>query len=161
ASTSGERMLEAYAQVNRLRLKVAADPGIETERLEPDARRAIAVFEEAGDDRRLAKAWELLAWARWMRCRAAATEAALQQAIEYARSAGDGRTEAQSLNLLLGATFFGPLPVADGIRRCQEIVSRTAEQPRIRASALRALAGLRAMEGSFDEARTLLTLCRA
>jgi tetratricopeptide (TPR) repeat protein len=144
-----------------LRLQVAADPDIDTEELEREARRAVEVFEELGDERRLAKAWELLAWALWLRCRAAATEEALRHAIEHARRVGDGRTEAQSLNLSLGAVFFGPLPVPEGIRRCQEIVAQTAEQPRILASALRALAGLRAMEANFDEARTLVALCRA
>ena len=161
ASASGDRGREVYAHVSHLRLKVAADPDIDTEELEREARRAVEVFEELGDERRLAKAWELLAWALWLRCRAAATEEALRQAIEHARRVGDGRTEAQSLNLSLGAVFFGPLPVPEGIRRCQEIVAQTAEQPRILASALRALAGLRAMEGSFDEARTLVALCRA
>jgi tetratricopeptide (TPR) repeat protein len=67
--------------------------------------------------------------------------------------------EAQSLNLLVGATSLGPMPVADGIRRCEEILAQPAEQRRIRASALRALAGLRAMEGSFDEARRAAAGC--
>jgi DNA-binding SARP family transcriptional activator len=161
ATASGDRALATYAHMVRLRLQVAADPEVDTEELERDARRAVEVFEELGDERRLAKAWELLAWALWMRCQAGATEAALLQAIEHAQRAGDSRTEAQSLNLLLGAVFFGPVPVPEGIRRSQEIVARTAEQPRILSSALRALAGLRAMEGSFDEARTLLALCGA
>ena len=160
-TASGDRGLATYAHMMRLRLQVAADPEVDTEELEREAKRAVEVFEELGDERRLAKAWELLAWALWMRCQAGATEAALLQAIEHAQRAGDGRTEAQSLNLLLGAVFFGPLPVPEGIRRCQEIVARTAEQPRILSSGLRALAGLRAMEGSFDEARTLVALCGA
>jgi DNA-binding SARP family transcriptional activator len=161
ATASGDRGLATYADMVRLRLQVAADPAVDTHELERGARRAVAVFEELGDERRLAKAWELLAWALWMRCQAGATEAALLQAIEHAQRAGDSRTEAQSLNLLLGAVFFGPLPVPEGVRRCQEIVARTAEQPRILSSALRALAGLRAMEGNFGEARTLLALCGA
>ena len=161
ASASGDRGQEVYAHMSHLRLQVAADPDIDTEELEREARLAVEVFEELGNERRLAKAWELLAWALWLRCRAAATEEALRHAIEHARRAGDGRTEAQSLNLSLGAVFFGPLPVPEGIRRCQEIVAQTAEQPRILASALRALAGLRAMEASFDEARTLVALCQA
>jgi tetratricopeptide (TPR) repeat protein len=161
ATASGDRALATYAHMIRLRLQVAADPEVDTEELEREATRAVEVFEELNDERRLAKAWELLAWALWLRCQAGATEAALLHAIEHAQRAGDGRTEAQSLNLLLGAVFFGPLPVPEGIRRCQEIVARTAEQPRILSSGLRALAGLRAMEGSFDEARTLVALCGA
>jgi tetratricopeptide (TPR) repeat protein len=160
-TASGDRALEEYARVSRLRLQVAADPEIEAEALEREARAATEVFEQLGDERRLAKAWELLAWALWMRCRAADTEQALGQAIEHARQAGDARLEAQCLNLFLGATFFGPLPVADGIRRCEEILARTGDKPRVMASTLRALAGLTAMEGRFDEARTQLALCRA
>jgi len=124
------------------------------------AERAVRVFERVGDERRLAKAWELLAWAPWFRCQAAAAEAALLRALEHARRAGDRRTEAQSLNLLIGAAWLGPAPAADGIRRCEEILAEPPQQRRIRASALRALAGLKAMQGSFDEARRAMTDCR-
>jgi predicted ATPase/DNA-binding SARP family transcriptional activator len=161
AAASGEAALQEYVHLSRLRLQVAADPAIEAEALEREARRITSVFEEFGDDRRLAKAWELLAWALWLRCRAAETEEALGHAIEHASRAGDGRLEAQCLNLYLGATFFGPVPVAEGIRRCEELLARTADKPRVTASTFRALAGLTAMEGRFDEARTYLALCRA
>src|ERR1700749_2399818 len=87
------------------------------------ARRAIDVFEELADERSLGKAWELLAWARWMGCHAGATEEALERAIGPARRAGDSRTEAQSLHLMLGATLFGPVPVAAASRRCEEVVA--------------------------------------
>jgi tetratricopeptide (TPR) repeat protein len=85
-----------------------------------------------------------------------AAEEALERAIEHARRSGDERTEAQSLHLLVGAGFFGPSPVSEAIRRCEEILARLPEQKRIAASAARALAGLRAMEGDFEEARRLI-----
>jgi NAD(P)H-dependent FMN reductase len=98
----------------------------------------------------------LLAWGRWLHCQAAATEEALQRSIEHALRGGDRRTEAQSLHLLLGATLFGPLPVTDGVARCEEILGGSHRQKRVTASALRALAALKAMAGEFDEARILL-----
>jgi ATP/maltotriose-dependent transcriptional regulator MalT len=147
-------VLESRALVARLRVRLQIDPEITPEELLGGAKRAIQVFAERRDERGLGKAWELLAWAPWFRCRAAAAEEALERAITYARRAGDARTEAQSLNLLVGAALFGPMHVADAIRLCEEIRERPAEQQRIRASALRALAGLRAMEGRFDEARS-------
>jgi tetratricopeptide (TPR) repeat protein len=113
----------------------------------------VKTFEEAGDDRLLAKVWELLAWAPWFRCRAASTVEALERAIEHARRAGDARSEAQSLNLSVGASFFGPMAVPEAIRVCEEILAEPEQQRRIQASALRALAGLNAMAGDFDEAR--------
>ena len=153
-------MLEARAQVIRLRLRLLTDPEV-TEEVVRQAEPLIETFEEAGDDRLLAKAWELLAWAPWFRCRAAATVDALERAIEHARRAGDARTEAQSLNLSIGAAFFGPMPAPDAIRLCEEILADPVQQQRNRASALRALAGLKAMVGAFDEARELVDAHKA
>jgi len=141
--------------VIRLRLRLLTDPEV-TEDVVREAEGLVATFEQAGDDRLLAKVWELLAWAPWFRCRAAATAEALQRAIEHARRAGDARTEAQSLNLLVGAAFFGPMRVPDAIGVCEAIASQPAQQRRIRASALRALAGLKAMAGEFEDARELV-----
>jgi len=160
AASSGDSALELYVGIARLRLQLQTDPEIKTEEVLRVAQRAVRVFERLADERRLAKAWELLAWVPWFRCQAAAAEAALLRALEHARRAGDNRMEAQSLNLLVGATSLGPMPVQDGIRRCEEILAQPAEQRRIRASALRALAGLKAMEGSFDEARQATAGCR-
>jgi DNA-binding SARP family transcriptional activator len=155
AAAAGDRVLEARAEVIRLRLRLLTETGV-TEEVVREAESLVQTFEEAGDDRLLAKVWELLAWAPWFRCRAGATVEALEQAIDYARRAGDARTEAQSLNLFVGAAFFGPMPVPDAIRVCEEILGQPGQQRRIRASALRALAGLNAMAGAFGEARELV-----
>jgi tetratricopeptide (TPR) repeat protein len=161
ASSSGDRVLEAHVGIARLRLQLQTDPEIKTDDVLRRAQLAVRIFDEVGDERKLAKAWELLAWVPWFRCRAADAEAALLHALEHARRAGDRRTEAQSLNLLVGAAWFGPLPVADAIARCTDILARRTEQRRVKASALRALAGLKAMEGSFDEARRAAAESRA
>ena len=160
ASAAGDDVLEARARVIRLRLRLLTDPEV-TEEVVRQAEPLIATFEQVGDDRLLAKAWELLAWAPWFHCRAAATVEALERAIEHARRAGDARTEAQSLNLSIGAAFFGPMPAADAIRLCEEILADTLQQQRNRASALRALAGLKAMVGDFGEARELVEAHKA
>jgi predicted ATPase/DNA-binding SARP family transcriptional activator len=155
ASAAGDRVLEARAEVIRFRLRLLTEIGA-TEEVVREAESLVETFEQAGDDRLLAKVWELLAWAPWFRCRAGATVEALERAIDYARRAGDARTEAQSLNLFVGAAFFGPMPVPDAIRVCEEILGQPGQQRRIRASALRALAGLKAMAGAIGEARELV-----
>ncbi|MDX6473737.1 MAG: hypothetical protein QOK22_2553 [Gaiellaceae bacterium] len=159
-SAAADERLEAYALVSRLRMRLQTSAKTSPEEIEREGRRAIAVFEQFGDARGLAKAWELLAWAPWFRCRAAATEEALAHALVHARHAGDMRLEAQILNLAVGAAFFGPTPVPEAIGRAAEILEQRGAERRIAASALRSLAGLHAMQGHFDEARALLARYR-
>jgi DNA-binding SARP family transcriptional activator/tetratricopeptide (TPR) repeat protein len=161
AGTFGDRAVEVHARLIRLRLRMQVDPAVRPDDLIRVAEEAISIFEELGDERRLAKAWFTLAWAPWVTGGVAQAEKALERAIEVARRAGDERTEAQSVNLYLGAGLFGPTPVAEAIRRCEAALGRPLQQRRIAAAAYRALAGLRAMEGDFDEARRLARHDRA
>src|SRR5207253_3448294 len=133
---------------------------IKPDELLAEAKRAADVFAETGDERRLAKAWELMAWVPWFRCRAGEAEQALHQAIEHARRAGDMRTEAQSLHFLVGTAFFGPKPLDAAIGLCEEILGEPAQQRRVLASALRPLAGPKPLGGRRGEARVRLSACR-
>ena len=161
AESSGDRAVAAHARLIRLRLRMQVDPDVRPDELIATAEEAIAVFEALGDDRRLARAWFNLAWGPWVKGSVAVAEKALERAIEVARRAGDDRTAAQSINLLLGASLYGPTPVAEAVRRCEELLAGRLEQRRIAAAAYRALSGLRAMEGNFDEARRLARQDRA
>jgi DNA-binding SARP family transcriptional activator len=154
AGEAGDAALEEYARLVRLRMRVQTTE-LGAEVVVDGARRALDTFGAVDDARRLAKAWELLAWGHWLECHAAATEEALAHSLEHARRAGDARTTAQSLHLTVGAAVFGPRPVSDAIERCEEIL-HDGRQKRVTASALRALAALHAMAGEFDEARWLL-----
>jgi DNA-binding SARP family transcriptional activator len=153
---SGDAVLSAIAVVHGAQLDIQTNPEMNVDAILKMADAAIAVFERSGDEQHLAEAWRLRGRALFERCRAGEAEIALQNAMESARRVGDRRTEAQALNFMVAAAFYGPLPVEEGAERCQEILARPAEQRRIRASALRALAGLRALEGRFDEARGLV-----
>jgi DNA-binding SARP family transcriptional activator/tetratricopeptide (TPR) repeat protein len=155
AGEAGDGALEEYARLVRLRMRVQTDSELDAELVVDGARRALDAFSAVDDARSLAKAWELLAWGHWLECHAAATEEALAHSLEHARRASDARTTAQSLHLTVGAAVFGPRPVPDAIARCEEIL-QDGRQKRVTASALRALAALKAMAGEFDEARWLL-----
>src|SRR5205823_3222942 len=91
-TAAGDAALDAQIRIARLRLQVQVDARIDTDGLFREAKEAIDVLEGLGDDRRLAKAWELMAWVPWFRCHAAEADAALERAIAHARRAGDGRT---------------------------------------------------------------------
>jgi tetratricopeptide (TPR) repeat protein len=125
------------------------------DRLLAEAEAVTDAFDELGDDEGLAKAWFILAWIPWVRGQAAATEAALERSIEHGRKAADERAYWQALHLSVGAAVFGPLPVAAGVRRCEQLVA-AGESRRVESSAVRALAVFRAMEGNADEARRLV-----
>jgi DNA-binding SARP family transcriptional activator/class 3 adenylate cyclase/tetratricopeptide (TPR) repeat protein len=118
-----------------------------------DAERAIGVFEPAGDERGLGKAWHLLGYGALVKCRAGTAEAAARRAVEHARRAGDNRTEAHGLGLLAACSLFSPTPVAEGLRTWEGILAEPPAQRRVLATACRALGGLNAMVGRFDEAR--------
>jgi tetratricopeptide (TPR) repeat protein len=156
ATEAGDQALEQYARLVRLRMRVQTDADLGADEVLAGAGRALDAFGAANDARSLAKGWELLAWGHWLHCHAAATEEALAHSLEFARRAADPRTSAQSLHLMLGAALFGPRPVPDAIARCEEILAGGSRQRRVTASALRALAGLKAMAGEFEEARQLL-----
>ncbi len=161
AAASGERSREARAFVVRLRMQMQTESDFAAPPLLEATDRAIEVLEGVGDERGLAKAWSVRAWFPWLQCNASGAEEAVLRALEYARRSGDERAEAYSLNLLLGAGLFGPLPVSEAIQRCDELLGLPPRQQRVKALAYRALAGLVAMEGRFDEARELLERDRA
>src|SRR5262249_47986783 len=127
AAAAGDRALQAHAAVLALRVRSQVDSDLTPEDLRQGAEDAIEGPEGGRDERRLAKAWLVLAWAPWLEGRVSVAEEALERAIAHARRADDSRAEAQSLNLYLGTAFWGPLPVPDGIRRCEEILARGPE----------------------------------
>jgi DNA-binding SARP family transcriptional activator len=161
ASIAGDEGVAAYAQVIQLLLKFRTDPDFPAEEVSDDAKRAIRVLEQRGVDGWLAKGWELMAWIPYLACRAPEVEDALERVVEYARRAGDVRQESRALSLLLGTAVFGPLRVADGIRRCEEVLRRHATSQGITASATRALASLKSMNGDFEQARELVARDKA
>jgi DNA-binding SARP family transcriptional activator len=161
ARASGQARLAAESEVIRLRMRLFKDPNLTMESVRRSAQEAVEVLERARDDRGLGKAWELMAWAPWFECHVAEAEAALARSIEHARRARDRRTESQAMHLMIGAAFFGPLPVEAGVRLCEETLDRFVGQPRVTASALRALAGLNALRGRFDDARGALARASA
>ena len=161
AAAAGDRRLAAQATIVGLRSQLQTDPNVDTDAVRAEAERAVAVFETARDDARLAKTWELLAQAPWRHGQVGAAETALRRAIHHARRADDRRTEAQALNFLVGAALHGPTPVKQGIELCAGILDSEHEQLRTRAAALGALGAFRAMEGDFDEGRRLLAEQRA
>ena len=155
AAEEGTAAAAARGRLVRLRIDLQTEAGFHLAEVEHHAAKAAETLEAEGDNRWLARAWELLAWVPYLRCRAGDAEGPLDQALRRARAAGDLRQETRLLSLLFSVVIYGPLPVAEGVVRCERaledgVVGRT------RASALRVLASLRAMEGDFAAGRRFL-----
>jgi tetratricopeptide (TPR) repeat protein len=157
AEELGNPRLESRARVERqlVRLQAESSRGIAEARR--DARSALAAAEERGDEMDRCRAWRLLAWIEWTEGRCAAADEAWGHAAEMASRAGDERERFEILYWRASAAVFGPMRVADAIRRCEEIRREVDANPAAVAWTLHSLAALRAMEGDFEEARGLIS----
>jgi predicted ATPase/class 3 adenylate cyclase len=121
----------------------------------------IPVFSAAGDEQGLCAAWRLEAWRHWTGAQADAAAAAWERAATHARNAGDEHERIEILGWIASLMFFGPTSVGEGIRRCEAILAEVESNPAATADVLQPLAGLHAMEGRFNEARTLIATSEA
>ena len=130
-------------------------PGESLEDIVAVADRAIPLLEELGDDVGLAKAWLLRSIGPLNACRWAERAENLERAFDHARRAGDAAEQSTIAGHIGLAVYYGPTPVDDAIRRCEQLLEeRPADRP-LEAGIASTLAGLAAMRGDFDEGRRL------
>ena len=156
AEAAPDRGLLAQVAVGRLGMRLLTEPGLPLDTIQGEVGAAIDALGRAGDDRGLARAWRLLGYESFMRCRIERAEEALARTIEHARRAGDERVDAYARGMLAAAAFWGPLPVPDGADRCRRLLAETAGNRYVEGSVLHVLAALAAMQGRFDQARDLV-----
>jgi class 3 adenylate cyclase/tetratricopeptide (TPR) repeat protein len=145
----------AHVKVARWGLTEAAPGWRETAR--KDAEDAIRVFEAAGDERGLARAWNLIAGIEWDAGQAGAQIEALEHALEHAkRATAGGIEEYDALINLTAAIVRGPTTVVDGIDLAERTIEEYRRSREVEAFMSHALAHLRARLGDFDGAREAL-----
>ena len=130
AEASGDASMRAHALIQRW-LAYDATHGRMAE-AEREARAALALFEASGDELGQARAWRLLSEIHWADGQGAAAEAANESDLVHARRSGRPREQTEAYCILSGILFTGPVPIADGIRRCEEILEERARQWRRR-----------------------------
>jgi class 3 adenylate cyclase/tetratricopeptide (TPR) repeat protein len=154
AAVAGDRRWESLARVEHAALRLmAGDPG--TTEVEKAVEGAVTVFTELDDEHGLARAWHLIGRVEWINGRAAAMEAALELGLSHARRSGNERDVASILRLLPLAALFGPRPVEDALRTCEEVRSKAAGDRGVEAVVTTVVAVLEARRGRFEEARRL------
>jgi class 3 adenylate cyclase/tetratricopeptide (TPR) repeat protein len=158
AKATGDARLEAGAVLTRLLVRHHTVEDLDgwREEVEREAKRAIERLE--GDDSahvELAKAWRILAFVHGIVLRYGDAAAAVQQAHEHARLAGDKRQEARSASAYTLAALHGPTPVSEAVARCERLLAHGLATRQAEGLVLSVLAHLRAMQGEFDKARNL------
>jgi ATP/maltotriose-dependent transcriptional regulator MalT len=151
----GGQGLEMHARIARARIVGSVDPDAFVPEAEALTREAIPLFEALGDDRGLARSWELVAERLHMIGHPRAMVDAYEKAIEHACRAGDRQAELEYTAALAATLFWGATPVEEGIRRLEAMLDRIKGHRFIEARIKNALAAFVAMQGRFVEAREL------
>ena len=115
---------------------------------------AIDVFEEAGDELGLARAWRRLSWLEQREGAHGAAEHAAREAVRYAIASDDRREEALAVDALCTSLLYGPTPVETALGECHALLGRARASPTLEAIVLSTVAGLEAMRGHFDDANS-------
>ena len=155
AAAAGDKRLELRTLIEREFFRTFTNPESSTEEIVRIAEMAIPLLEDLHDELGLAKAWWLRSEADVIAGRWAERAEALEQALRHAKSASDPREISTIIALLAQALEYGPTPVPEAIRRCEELRDSVLEDAEVRAAIASTLAALHAMEGRFDEARVL------
>jgi ATP/maltotriose-dependent transcriptional regulator MalT len=161
AESSGDRRLELRTLIEREFFHAFTRPEESLEHVIRVADEAIPVLEELGDDLGLAKAWWLRSEIHVNACQWGARASDLERALKHAQQAGDESEQATLAFFLAQALYYGPMPVGQAIRRCEELLATRSEDRLMNAAITGFVAGLRAMEGNFDEARRLQVAARS
>jgi class 3 adenylate cyclase/tetratricopeptide (TPR) repeat protein len=120
----------------------------------------IEVFGAERDEAGLAMGWRLHAWAAGTAGRFADAAEAARHAVEHARRAGDVRQERRAAADYAMSVALGPTLVDEAIDRCEEAIEQMGGDRQSEGIVVTVLAGLYAMQGEFDHARSLAERAR-
>jgi class 3 adenylate cyclase/tetratricopeptide (TPR) repeat protein len=141
------------AHVNLMRWFLQADREGAHERARSVGEQAAALFERAGDQSGLARAWQLIGSVEWDQGQAGKQLLALERALEHAKRAGAAFETTAILLSVTAALVRGPTPVPLGIAQAERIIHEYPANRGVESYMCHALAHLRARVGLFDGAR--------
>jgi tetratricopeptide (TPR) repeat protein len=91
----------------------------------------------------------------WERGHVVEAERLTRRALETARTGGDPRQVGHALGQLGFYALLGPTPVPEAIERCTGLLAQAGDDRRLRASLVKTLGSLHALQGETDLARRL------
>jgi tetratricopeptide (TPR) repeat protein len=149
----GDRRREIRARLARFQLLTATQPEGVTAQIEREARAAIPMLEELGDEEGLARAWNSLSEVGLMWCHASEIEHASERAADHAERAGDRAALSDALSWQMLVAWMGMAPPDEGIRRCREVRARAPDDRLLEAIAGYVEGSCDGLVGRFDEGR--------
>jgi class 3 adenylate cyclase/tetratricopeptide (TPR) repeat protein len=155
ARLRNERRVEARIQIEHSLIEQmlpGATPSWSASTVLHEVELAIPLFEQAGDSQGLGAAWYLVGRIEWLSLRCAAMEAAVRRAIEHFRAGGSFGRMRFALQLLSHAYWYGPVPVPEAIRRCEELAREAGDNRAVRAVIQGCIACMEAMRGDYPRA---------
>jgi hypothetical protein len=150
-----DKHLDASARIARLDVERQVKMDGWVLQAEEEVRGILEVLEAEGDERGLSQAYgvaaRILGNSSW-------SESAhyLLQAADHARLAGDRRQETLWLGYASTPSVYGPSTVPDSIVRCREILELVRGGRSAEGNTLANLGVLSAMQGDFEQARSLV-----
>ncbi len=144
--------------VMHVRLDLAvADPGTDITALAALARDSLAVFGPARDSLGIARASIRVAQEHQFQGRHTAATGLLTRALEHAVRAEAEPERAMALGAIGVSLWQGPVPAAEAVRRCQDLLAEHAERRAVRMSMSCPLAVLHAIQDDFGAAKRRLS----
>ena len=160
AANRGDGRGMLLARLTQMVVLLSTDPEGRAQEARVLAAEAIPVFEAAGDERGLMRAWTAIGWVEHNLCRYGARNAAYERALLHAKRAGDERLAAWLTSSIGVGYVFGPASVEEGLRRyALQPDSDPGHLGYPNYLARKAL--LESMLGRFDVAREMLAEARA
>ncbi|HKD32129.1 MAG TPA: adenylate/guanylate cyclase domain-containing protein [Gaiellaceae bacterium] len=148
-AVSGKRPARALVGLCTLKMLTGDSEGVSED--------AAEALRSADDDFTLAQVWNLLGRIDGsVLGQLGQAEHAWRHALTHAERGGFAAERADVIGWLLMSTVFGPLPVDQGIARCNEFLELAGDDPTIWAWCCTERSVLEAMGGEFERARELL-----
>jgi class 3 adenylate cyclase/tetratricopeptide (TPR) repeat protein len=159
AAAAGDAVHAAHARLDLAWIGISVDPedAARKARLEADA--AIPLFEDAGDDFGLAKAWRLRATPEWMLAKFEPYRQALERSLLHLRKAGERAAAAEVLGAIAHACTVGPMPIPEALARLAAILDEAGDDRDLRARVRLRMGFLHAL--ASDEAAALAAAAEA
>ena len=145
--------LETTARLALLMKQYYADPAQIEGSVEDRVRDSLRTLERIGDEEGLARAWLALSGLRMVDNQWGAAAEAIENMIEHARRAGNRVLEIRAAPNLASCAQYGPTPVGEVIRVCDDLIAGCGGDRKVEAIALRTRAHMHAMLGDFAAAR--------
>ena len=155
ARAAEDEQVEAHAKLLSVMLRGHRDPTLTLRGIRDEVEEMVFTFQRLDDDEGLGQAWfelgRLLMWTG----SAATSMDAFRDALKVAERRDDRRLRRSVLTWIVISAAFGPLPVNDAIREIDEVRAEADAGSRVYAQALASAGFLRALQGRFDDGRSL------